>query len=198
MACMTAIRQRVLIAEPNKEVTMIISPLDILPLVREGRIIDGLSERELNKPEGIGFDLSLKEVHRLASGGGYLGTTRRNTVPVEPVDPNNEGVFSIHPAQCYIFTTVETFSLPPGIACLFHPRSTLFRSGVFLQNSSVPPGYVGPLNLSVHNASAHDFKIEKGARFLHAILFEVTGKSNEYAGQWQGGRVTTTKPEEQN
>lgn len=177
---------------------MIISPLKVLSLVRTGRIISGLSERELNRPEGIGFDLSLKEVYRLSSGGGYLGATTRNTVPVEAISPDNDDVYSIAPSQCYIFTTVEEFSLPPGLACLFHPRSTLFRSGVFLQNSSVPPGYNGPLNIAVHNASAHEFRIQLGARFLHAILFQVTGATNEYVGQWQGGRVATTESEEQN
>lgn len=177
---------------------MIISPLEILHLVRNGKVISGLSDRELNKPEGIGFDLSLSEVNRLTSGGGYLGVTRRNTVQVEPVPLEEDGSFTIRPAECYIFTTIEIFALPTGVACLFHPRSTLFRSGLFLQNSSVPPGYVGPLNLSVHNASKFDFKIERNARFLHAILFHVSGDSNDYAGQWQGGRIATTKSEEQN
>jgi hypothetical protein len=42
-----------------------------------------------------------------------------------------------------------------------------------------------------------DFTIELGARIVHIIFWEVSGKGAAYRGQWQGGRVTTSKEETQ-
>ena len=42
-----------------------------------------------------------------------------------------------------------------------------------------------------------DFTVELGARILHVIFWEVSGKGASYRGQWQGGRVTTKEEETQ-
>ena len=77
------------------------------------------------------------------------------------------------------------------------PRSTLFRSGVFIFGGQVPPGYKGGLNMGIYNFRNEDFKLEMGARVVHIMFFEVKGESNRYRGQWQGGRVTTKEKEKQ-
>jgi len=176
---------------------MIISPLDALPYIEKGKFLTGLSERELTAPEGIGFDLRIDELYRLAGGGGFLGKTHRNTVQTEEIKTAGGSKYTLEPGACYLATTIEKFNLPPGIAAIFHPRSTLFRSGVFAQNSSVPPGYKGSINVALNNATKENFMIEREARFIHVILVEVSGESNEYLGQWQGGRTSITKKEEQ-
>lgn len=176
---------------------MIISPLKALTDIEQGSLLTGLSERELKTPEGIGFDLRIGDLHRLEGGGGFLGKTHRNTVRTDTVEASDEGLYVLNPNTCYLATTMEEFDLPLGVAAIFHPRSTLFRSGIFAQNSSVPPGYKGPLNIALSNATQEHFTIERGARFLHIILVEVSGDSNEYLGQWQGGRTSTTVKEEQ-
>lgn len=176
---------------------MIISPLEALPYLAEGKFINGLSDRELTTPEGIGFDLRIDKIHRLTGGGGFLGITHRNTVPTKEIETERGAEYTLKPGACYLATTVEQFNLPIGVAALFHPRSTLFRSGLFAQNSSVPPGYEGPINIALHNATQESFKIERHARFIHAILVKVSGESNEYHGQWQGGRTSVAGKEEQ-
>jgi hypothetical protein len=39
--------------------------------------------------------------------------------------------------------------------------------------------------------------LEMGARLIHAQFHAVSGASNLYRGQWQGGRVTTGGTEKQ-
>ena len=47
------------------------------------------------------------------------------------------------------------------------------------------------------NLGPSNVEIELGARIVHAMFFEVKGKTTLYRGQWQGGRVTTRKKEKQ-
>ena len=57
--------------------------------------------------------------------------------------------------------------------------------------------YKGELVFGIINLGNCDIKIELGARVVHAMFFQVKGKTNLYRGQWQGGRVTTKKKEKQ-
>lgn len=80
---------------------------------------------------------------------------------------------------------------------IFTPRSTLYRSGVYIFGGQSAPGYKGELTMGIYNFRNITFELEMGARVLHIMFFEVKGKTNLYRGQWQGGRVTTKKKEKQ-
>jgi len=48
---------------------MILGPNELLRLVKEENLVEGLSERELANPEGAGFDLRLGKLFRLKGRG---------------------------------------------------------------------------------------------------------------------------------
>jgi deoxycytidine triphosphate deaminase len=77
------------------------------------------------------------------------------------------------------------------------PRTTTFRSGLFLRTGPVQPGYQGELTFGLKNEGEIRVEIEMGARFAHIVFHEVKGGGSQYRGQWQGGRVTVTKREKQ-
>jgi deoxycytidine triphosphate deaminase len=77
------------------------------------------------------------------------------------------------------------------------PRSTTFRSGIFIRTGNIAPGYCGGLTFGLKNEGPVPVTIEMGARIIHIQFEEVLGEGNMYRGQWQGGRVTTTKREKQ-
>jgi len=97
----------------------------------------------------------------------------------------------------YLMKTIEKLNLPENLLALFTPRSTLYRSGVYIFGGQTAPGYRGGLTTGIYNFRDEKFELEMGARVLHLIFFEVKGKSNLYRGQWQGGRITTKKKEKQ-
>jgi deoxycytidine triphosphate deaminase len=66
-----------------------------------------------------------------------------------------------------------------------------------IRTGNVPPGYCGGLNFGLINEGPVAVTIELGARIVHIQFSEVLGGGNMYRGQWQGGRVTTTKKEKQ-
>ena len=168
-------------------------------LVKEKVLVGVLSARDLTKPEGAGFDLRIGELYEV-SGQGLLGVTERETPDMKLIAKyEEEGIIEIQlkPHVYYILKTVEEVNMPEDLLAIMTPRSTLFRSGVYVFGGQVPPGYKGGLNMGIYNFRDTDFRLEMGARVVHIMFFEVKGKGNLYRGQWQGGRTTTDKKETQ-
>src|SRR3989339_1253376 len=179
---------------------MILGPKKLLQLVKTKRLVEGLASRELTTPEGAGFDIRLGEVHKIDGGIAYLGITHRETPKIKTVAKYNEkkiSSYTIKPGEFYLMTSIETFNIPLDITVNFKPRTTLFRSGLFLRTGNVAPGYQGKVTFAVKNEGPIPVIMELGCRFAHAQFFQVEGGGTQYKGQWQGGRVTTGKREKQ-
>ena len=178
---------------------MILGPKILLELVKKKKLVEGLSERELTNPEGAGFDLRLGEVYQI-SGKAFLGVTERHTADIKLIkkfDPKKKQSLKIKPGDFYLVKTIESVNMPQNLTAHITPRSTTYRSGLFLRVGNVPPGYSGGLNFGLKNEGLVTVEIELGARFVHILFDEVKGGGSLYRGQWQGGRVSTTKKEKQ-
>lgn len=178
---------------------MILGPKKLLELVKKIKLVEGLSERELTNPEGAGFDLRLGEIYTI-SGDAFLGETERKTADIELVQEYKEGekrTIEIHPGDYFLVATIEKVNIPLDLTVNFKPRTTTFRSGLFLRTGNGAPGYSGKLTFGLKNEGPITVTIEMGARFVHAQFEEVLGDGNQYRGQWQGGRVAATKREKQ-
>lgn len=172
---------------------------ELLKRVKEKKLVENLCDRELNNPEGAGFDLRLGEVFKI-EGDGFLGVEERKTCDIESVAKYEEGKanrVTLKPGDFYLVKTIEKVNLPEDLIGFFKPRTTMQRMGIFLRSSQVSPGYQGELTFAVKNLGPSKVTIELGARIVHVMFAEVKGKSNLYRGQWQGGRVTTKKREKQ-
>ena len=155
--------------------------------------MENLDKRELENPEGAGFDLRLGEVFRI-KGKAFLGITERHTPETELVEKYVEGEkrsIILKPGDFYLFKTIEIVNTPEDISINFKPRTTTFRSGLSLRTGNSAPGYKGPLTFAVSNVGPCEVTIEMGARFVHAQFHRVEGGGSLYRGQWQGGRVST-------
>jgi deoxycytidine triphosphate deaminase len=176
---------------------MIISPKQLLKLVKSKKLVEGLSERELTNPEGAGFDLRLGEVYKI-SGSAFLGETHRQTPDIESVAVfGKQKSIKIKPGDFFLVKTVEKINLPLDLSAVILPRTTTFRSGLFLRSGPVQPGYEGELTFGLKNEGPITVEIEMGARFAHILFHEIKGAGEKYRGQWQGGRVSATKREKQ-
>lgn len=178
---------------------MILGPKLLLELVKKKKLVENLSERELTNPEGAGFDLRLGEAYKI-SGKAFLGITERHTADITPVakyTQNKKSSLKIKPGEFCLVKTIEDVNMPEDLTASITPRSTTYRSGLFLRTGNVPPGYCGGLTFGLKNEGPITVEIEMGARFVHIQFSEVKGKGNMYRGQWQHGRITTTKKEKQ-
>lgn len=171
----------------------------LLELVEKKQLVENLSERELKNPEGAGFDLRVGEIYKI-KGVGFLGIEERSTPRAELIAryvPQEPKKVFLRGGVYYLLKTVENVNLPENILAISTPRSTLFRSGVYVFGGQVPPGYRGGLTMGIYNFRDQDFELEMGARVIHIMFFQVQGKTNLYRGQWQGGRVSAPKKEKQ-
>jgi deoxycytidine triphosphate deaminase len=183
---------------------MVVGPRKLLSLVEEIKLVENLSERELTNPEGAGFDLRLGEVYSI-SGEAFLGVTERHTADIKLVAEFDKAIsnkqkaksVTIKPGDFYLIKTIETVNMPENLTASITARSTTYRSGLMIKTGNVPPGYCGGLTFALKNAGPVPVTIELGARIVHIQFHEVAGGGNMYRGQWQGGRITTTKKEKQ-
>ena len=178
---------------------MILGPKILLDLVKKKKLVEGLSARELSDPEGAGFDLRLGEVFKI-SGSAFLRETHRKTPDVKSVkvyNPNKKSSIKIKPDDFYLVKTIEKINLPLYLSAVIIPRTTTFRSGLFIRTGPIQPGYQGELTFGLKNEGPVTVEIEMGARFVHILFHEVKGGGSQYRGQWQGGRVTTRRKERQ-
>lgn len=179
---------------------MILGIQKLHELVKNNKLVEGLCERELNNPEGAGFDLRLAEVYEI-EGAGFLGIDERDTPKINLLAKNDEAkeenFYVFKPGEYYLIKTMETVNLPTDLSGIIFPRTTLFRSGLALFNGVIQPGYSGELTFGLSNLGKSNIKVEFGARIVHVTFHEVFGEGNQYRGQWQGGRVATDGIEKQ-
>lgn len=165
---------------------------ELLRLVKENKLVEDLSERELENPEGAGFDLRVGEVFRIKEGEAFLGETERFTPETELIAGfGKEKEITLKPGEYILVKTIEKVNLPDNIAAIFRPRSTLQRSGIGLFTATASPGYSGELSFGMCNLGKNNFRLELGARIVHILFFNTSENFSSYRGQWQGGRVST-------
>ena len=185
---------------------MKISAVRILELNKEHKLVEGLSERELNNPEGSVLDLRVGQVHKLV-GGSLLGVDERHSSKIKTVgDVKKEGNkrFTIKPGEYFLVTTMEIIhapdekikydeNFPKGyLIPKISPRSSLQRGGLSLHFTGTNPGYKGELTFGLCNLGNQDFTFELGARMFSVEYEAVVGDiKRAYSGQHQGGRVTS-------
>lgn len=172
-------------------------------------LISNLSDRELTRPEGTGFDLRVKAVYKFnEQSSGFLyndswkyrRTPDTNTVceySDKKADEQQELVI-LTKDNYYLVETIEKLQVPENLLGIIHPRTTLFRCGVFMAYSFVSPGYGlekegATLTFGLINHSNSPFILQMGARIAHIVFAKIEGKANPYGGQWDDnqGRIST-------
>lgn len=177
-------------------------------LVKEIYLVENLGKRELENPEGCGFDLRLGVVNKIVEGGAFIeadgeaGLGLRKGVKTEEIlrfKENSESpeFLVIKPGDYYLVQTIESVNLPSNLMVMIFPRSSLFRAGLQLLVTKGDPGYRGALTFGLTNIGAHEVKLQLGARICNVVFMEVEGGAVEYRGQAQGGRVSPEEAERQ-
>jgi deoxycytidine triphosphate deaminase len=185
---------------------MILSALKVLELNEKYNLIEGLSERELENPEGTILDLRVGQIHKII-GESLLGVKDRYSSKTETIgDVKKDGnkKFTIKPGEYYLVTTMEIIQSPAEkikydeffpegyLVPKIFPRSSLQRGGVSLHFTATNPGYKGELTFGIKNQGNQDFIFELGARMFSVEYEAVIGDiKRAYSGQHQGGRVTS-------
>ncbi|MEM1509017.1 MAG: deoxyuridine 5'-triphosphate nucleotidohydrolase [Thermofilaceae archaeon] len=134
-----------------------------------------------------GFDLTLREVREFKTPGQIdFGNVRRKVSETEPL-PFDENGLLLLPQGAYLVIFNEELCLPPNIAAIARPRSSLLRSGATVETAVWDPGYRGRSRalLIVYNRAG--ITLEKNARIVQLVFMEVDSSLKEgYRGIYQG------------
>ena len=161
-----------------------------------GDLVQGkppLIERYISLDEQLqpnGFDLTLQEVSRMASGGGMgAGLDNRELAETEPIPFDAAGWVRLPPGP-YLVTFNEVVNLPLDLTALGFPRSSLLRSGVSLHTAVGDAGYRGRPQalLVVHNPNG--YQVQRDARLWQLVFFHLAQPvSQGYQGRFLGENI---------
>ena len=134
-----------------------------------------------------GFDLTLREVRRLASAG-RLGQApdQRELSATEALAFGEDGWVDLA-AGPYLVTFNEIVNLPLNLMALGRPRSSLLRCGVSLHTAVWDAGYRGRSQalLVVHNPMG--YRVQQGARLMQLVFFRLSQQvADGYQGRFLG------------
>ena len=168
------------------------------PLDRDsiGHLIEGsppLLEHYLSLEAQLqpnGFDLTLREVARLATPGAVgaedagreLSETRR-------LEFGPDGWLRLGPGPVLV-TFNEVVNLPLDIMALGRPRSSLLRGGVAIHTAVWDAGYHGRSQALLVVYHPEGYRVQRDARLMQLVFFRMeTAASRGYQGRFQSENV---------
>ena len=147
-----------------------------------------LVEGYINPDEQVqvnGFDLTLRDIAALQTMGKIaISNSQRIISELAPLAFDSAESIELAPGS-YMITYNEIVHLPKNLMALGRPRSSLLRCGVNVGTAVWDAGYEGRSQslLTVHNT--HGFILQKNARVMQLVFFELTGETEGYNGIYQ-------------
>ncbi len=166
--------------------TTVLSRQDIHSLLnQEPPLIEGWIDLE-KQVQTNGFDLTLREV-ALPQSPGKIGVadSQRLVSDLAPLVFDGLGFIDLMPGA-YVITYNEIVHLPRNIMALATPRSSLLRCGVTINTAVWDAGYSGRSQSLMVVYNPQGFRLQKNARIVQLVFFQLTEETEGYQGTYQG------------
>ena len=136
-----------------------------------------------------GFDLTLRDVAMLESAGKIaVANSQRVVSELAPLVFDGLDSIELIPGT-YIITYNEIVHLPRSIMALATPRSSLLRCGVTVNTAVWDAGYSGRSQSLLVVYNPRGFRLQRNARIIQLVFFELTGETEGYQGTYQGENI---------
>ena len=167
----------------------VLAARDIRRLIKDNPpLVEGYIDIDA-QVQANGFDLTLRDVAEIKSAGQIaLANSQRVVADLSPLAFDSAGNIELATGS-YMITYNEIVHLPKNIMALGRPRSSLLRCGVNVGTAVWDAGYEGRSQslLIVHNPRG--FRVQKNARLIQLVFFELTGETEGYKGIYQGENI---------
>lgn len=144
----------------------LLSDTDLLKLLanQPSKVISGV---DLKSPStqvhGCTVELRIGEIFQPGAEEGKLGSAAK------PRDG-----LTLAEGETAVVRTIESFKLSDSQTAFVFPVSKVSLQGLLMTNpGQVDPGYDGPLHVTVINMGREGYRLEKGNRFLRAVIFNL-------------------------
>ena len=89
----------------------------------------------------------------------------------------------------YSITYNEIVNLPGNVMALATPRSSLLRCGVTVNTAVWDAGYSGRSQSLMVVYNPQGIRLQKDARIVQLVFFQLTGETRGYDGTYQGENI---------
>jgi dUTP pyrophosphatase len=137
-----------------------------------------------------GFDLTLKEIGRLA-GQGTIGADNADRVlpELQSISFDVDGFVTLAPGP-YQIVYNEIVDLPNDLMALGRPRSSLCRCGVSIHTAVWDAGYRGRSTSLLVVDNPDGFRVQRNARLMQLVFFPLNAVVERgYQGVYQGENI---------
>ena len=150
-------------------------------------LIEGLLDADQQiQPNGV--DLSLFSVQAFASGGQLGSSNARRVLPQMNELKFKEDWLDL-PCGQYLVTFNEIVHLPVEVMALGRPRSSLLRMAVSVGTAVWDAGYNGRSQSLLVVYNPQGVRLERNARLLQLVFFEIDGGTHAYDGFFQNENI---------
>ena len=165
----------------------VLSKQDIYELQKQQPpLIEGYIDLEQQvQPNGI--DLTLREV-AMPQSSGKIAVSERQLPDLAPLVFDGLGFIELLPGA-YIITYNEIVHMPRNVMALARPRSSLLRCGVTVGTAVWDAGYEGRSQSLMVVYNSRGFRVQKNARVMQLVFFQLTGETEGYRGAYQGENI---------
>jgi dUTP pyrophosphatase len=167
----------------------ILSKKDILERINQKPpLIEGYMNLE-EQVQPNGFDLTLKEVAMIQSGGQMaVSNKNRQISSLCPLVFDGTDYIDLVPGS-YVITFNEIVNMPKNVMALGAPRSSLLRCGVTVHMAVWDAGYSGRSQSLLVVYNPYNFKVQRNARIAQLVFFELSEETEGYNGKYQGENI---------
>jgi len=177
------------IIKKNIEMATILSKQDIQRLLQQE---PPLIENYVNLAEQVqpnGIDLTLRDIALLQSSGKIaVMDSQRLVSDLAPLVFDGLDFIDLMPGA-YVVTYNEIVHLPKNIMALATPRSSLLRCGVTVNTAVWDAGYSGRSQSLIVVYNPQGFRLQRNARIVQLVFFQLTGETEGYHGDYQGENI---------
>lgn len=167
----------------------VLSREDIHRLLRqEPPLVEGYVNLE-EQVQPNGFDLTLRDIAMPQTSGKIAVNNRERAVSdLAPLMFDGLDYIDLIPG-IYIITYNEVVHLPRDIMALARPRSSLLRCGVNVGTAVWDAGYSGRSQSLMIVYNQCGFRLQRNARIVQLVFFQLTGETDGYNGIYQGENI---------
>ena len=157
-------------------------------LQQEPPLVEGYVNLE-EQVQPNGMDFTLREVALLQSPGRIaVKDSQRLVSDLVPLVFDGLGFIELM-AGAYLITYNEIVHLPRNITALATPRSSLLRCGVTINTAVWDAGYSGRSQSLLIIYNPQGFRLQRNARILQLVFFQLTRETDGYQGTYQGENI---------
>lgn len=165
----------------------VLSDTSIRNLLKQGQLISGGVDDLQIQPASI--DVRLGNSFYIYDKVNYAVNLRNN--------PPGRGIISntvaIAPHSFCLATTKEYVKLPANISAFIDGRSSVGRSGIFVENAGwIDPGFEGEITLELFNATENTIVLDSGTRIAQIVFMWTDTECTPYSGKYNHQTGATT------